>query len=389
MERVSAVRRRRAATVWLLSLVFAVLAAAGCGFPARDPHAPGAAAGATPAAGAAASTSTVGPDAFELSGRTANLRLVLPGPDTAGPYPLVIALHSLSHTGAETSGWGLAPLAKTAGFAMVSPDGLDGSWDAGTCCGSAVKNAIDDVSYLHGLIQHLETNYPIDPSRVVIVGLSNGGMMAYRYACEYPGELAGIAVVAGSLEQPDCHPKVPVTVVSVHGGMDTYVSAAGTPWQPALATAIMSVEKSLAPFRSADRCAPATSPGDVTATGSDGAPRLTETLSTGSAAVTPAQIRATLAAAQPADPAAPATSTAPTASTAPSITPVPVDPATNPTDAVRTESTCVSGARVVEYLLPNVEHGWPAVTGPNAFDTATVVWRILSTARANPAPASR
>jgi len=385
MEGVSAVRRRRAATVWLLSLLFAALAAAGCGFPAGDPRAPGAAAGDTPAAGAAAPTHTVGPDAFELSGRTANLRLVLPGPDTAGSYPLVIALHSLSHTGAETSGWGLAQLATTAGFAMVSPDGLGGSWNAGTCCGTAAKNSVNDLGYLHGLIQHLEANYPIDPSRVVIVGLSNGGMMAYRYACAYPEDLAGIAVVAGSLEQADCRPKIPVTVVSVHGGKDTYVPGAGTAWQPALATAITSTEDSLAPFRTVDRCPPATAPGDLTATGADGAPRLTETLSTGTAAVTPTQIRATLAAAQPASTPG-AVEAAPTAAP---IVPVPVDPATNPTTAMRTESSCASGARVVDYLLTNVDHGWPAATGPDAFDTATVVWRILSTARANPAPASR
>jgi poly(3-hydroxybutyrate) depolymerase len=65
---------------------------------------------------------------------------------------------------------------------------------------------------------------------------------------------------------------------------------------------------------------------------------------------------------------------------------VPLDSATNPTDAVRTESTCAASARVVEYFLPNVDHGWPASTGPAAFDTATVVWRILSGARANPVP---
>lgn len=383
MGDVSAVRRRRAATVWLLSLLFAALAAAGCGFPAGDPPAAGAAAGATPAAVAAGAspTHTTGPDAYERSGRTAQLHLVLPGPDTAGPYPLVVALHSLFHTADETNNWGLTQLAQTAGFAMVSPNGVEGSWNAGSCCSYAASKGIDDVSYLHALIQHLETNYPIDPTRVVIVGLSNGGMMAYRYACEYPGDVAGIAVVAGSLEMPGCHPKTPVTVVSVHGGKDQHVPAAGTTWQPDLEAPIASTDASLAPFRAEDRCAPATSPGDVTATGPDGAPRLNDNLSTGSAAVTPAQIRATLAGVAPsADPAS--------VGPAP-ITPVPVDSTTNPTDAVRTESTCAAGVRVAEYFLPNVDHGWPASTGPAAFDTGAVIWRILSGARATPAPAGR
>ncbi|WP_045876980.1 PHB depolymerase family esterase [Pseudofrankia sp. DC12] len=380
MGDVSAVRRRRAVTVWPLSLLFAALAFAGCGFPAGDPPAAGGAAGATPAAVAAAATPThtTGPDAYERSGRTAQLRLVLPGPDTAGPYPLVIALHSLFHSATETDGWGLSQLAETAGFAMVSPDGIDGSWDAGNCCGAAASKKIDDVAYLHALIEHLEANYPIDPTRVLIVGLSNGGMLAYRYACEHPEDIAGIAVVAGSLEVPGCAPRTPVTVVSVHGGKDQHVPAAGTPWQPDLGAPITSTVDSLAPFRALDRCEPATSAGDVTATGPDGAPRLSDALSTGSPAVTPAQIRATLAGAR--------TSGDPASGGAAPITPVPVSTATSPTDAVRTESTCAASARVVDYFLPDVDHGWPASTGPAAFDTATVVWRILSGARANPVP---
>jgi len=382
MNIVSAVRRRRAAAVWLLALALAASAGTtGCGILADDRPATQAASGRTPAA-AAVATRTPGPDAYERSGRIGDLRMVMPDADTTGRYPLVIALHSLYHDGSETAGWGLAELAKTAGFILVSPDGINRSWNAGSCCATAVKTNIDDVAWLQALIQHLETNYPIDPARVSIVGLSNGGMMAYRYACEHPGDLAGIAVVAGSLQQPGCRPSVPVTVVSVHGGKDAHVPAAGTPWQSALGTAIASTEQSLVPFRGADRCAAPTGPGDVMGTGRDGAPRLSDTVSMGSAAVTPTQIRSALAAS--------ASAPAPTSTSAlPSMPPstgtptlVPVDPVAGPTDAVRTESTCADGARVVDYYLPNVDHGWPSATGPGAFATASVIWQLLSTARA-------
>ncbi|MDT3444991.1 MULTISPECIES: PHB depolymerase family esterase [unclassified Pseudofrankia] len=402
---VSAVRCRRAATVWLLSLTLAVPATAGCGILADDRPATQAGAGPTPAA-AAVVTHTAGPDAYERSGRPGNLRLVLPGADTAGPYPLVIALHSLFHDGSEAAGWGLDKLAKTAGFALVSPDGIDGSWNAGTCCDEAANASVDDVGWLHALIQHLESNYPIDPARVVIIGLSNGGMMAYRYACDHPEDVAGIAVVAGSLQQLGCRPNAPVTVVSVHGGKDGHVPGAGTPWQPALGTPITSTEQSLAPFRAADRCEAPTRPGDVTATGQDGAPRLSPALSTSSAAVTPAQIRAVLAAVAPqAQPtaasggpasgpaaggtAAPTPSSTTAAPTTPSFTLVTVDPVASPAPVVRTESTCATGARVVDYYLPDVDHGWPPATGPSAFDTASVLWQLLSTARAHAASVAR
>lgn len=358
----SAVRRRRAATVWLLVLALtAFTALTGCGAAAAAGARPTVARQSAGSVGVAA-VKTIGPDAYERSGRTTDPPMVLPPKGTQEPYPLVVTLHSLFHDGTEPSTWGLAQLAGQDGFATVSPSGLDGSWNAGTCCDSAVKKQTNDIAWLHALIQHLETNYPIDPSRVIIVGLSNGGMMAYRYACTYPDEVAGIAVVAGSLQVPDCKPAVPVSVISVHGGADTHVPNAGTRWQPLLATAITSTTASLAPFRVADQCATVTASATI-ATGADGAPRISDTVSTRSAAVTPAQLAAGTAILQP------------------------VDPVASPPDALRTETTCASGARVVEYFLPQLAHGWPATTGTAAFDTAKVIWELLGQARSHPAPA--
>jgi poly(3-hydroxybutyrate) depolymerase len=366
---VSAVPRRRAATVWLLTLALAgVTALTGCGGAATSGAAPAAAAGATPSAGGGAAssigvaaTSSPGPDAYESSGRTGDVHLVLPPAGTREPYPLVIALHSLYHSGDEATTWGLAQLAAKDGFAMVSPSGLDGSWNAGSCCGPSGDRHLDDVGWLHALIEHLESDYPIDPDRVVIVGLSNGGMLAYRYACERPEDIAGIAVVAGSLQTLGCHPSVPLTVVSVHGGRDRTVPDAGTFWQPALQTAITSTNDSLAPFRAVDRCAPVTA-ASTAPTGADGAPRISDTASTGSAATTPAQLRAR----------------------GPALTLAPVDPVASPPDALRTETTCAAdGTRVVQYFLPQADHGWPPTTGSAAFDTAEVVWSLLSSARAH------
>ncbi|MBL7495375.1 prolyl oligopeptidase family serine peptidase [Frankia sp. CNm7] len=385
MGDVSAVRRRRAVTVWLLSLALVTPAvSAGCGaILDEDPSSAGAGGGPSPAA-AAVATQTSGPDAYERSGRAGDFRLVLPGPETAGPYPLVIALHSLYHDGSETTGWGLEQLARTAGFAMVSPDGVGKSWNAGTCCDTAVKTGVDDVAWLHALIQHLKTNYPIDPARVIIIGLSNGGMMAYRYACEHPEDLAGIAVVAGSLQQLDCRPDAPVSVVSVHGGKDGHVPAAGADWQPTLGTPVTSTARSLLPFREVARCPTTTGLGDVMGTGADGAPRLSDTLSAGGAAVTPVQIRAALASlGLPAPAGVPAPATPSAGVTAPAL--VPVDPATSPAYAIRTETTCATGARVVDYYLPDADHGWPGALGPSAFATASVIWQLLGSARAHPA----
>ena len=48
---------------------------------------------------------------------------------------------------------------------------------------------------------------------------------------------------------------------------------------------------------------------------------------------------------------------------------------------VKLEAPCLSAARVVEYDLPLLGHGWPALTGADHFAAATAIWRILSDAR--------
>ncbi|SQD99515.1 MULTISPECIES: PHB depolymerase family esterase [unclassified Parafrankia] len=401
----SAARSRRFVAVRLLmSLLTALLVVAGCGLAGGA--GPSARPGPTSDEGTIPTPPpTIGPDAFEQSGRGGQIRLTLPDTGTPGPYPLVVALHSLYHDGTEPQhGWGLDALARSAGFAVVYPDGLGMSWNAGTCCGPAAAASSDDVGWLRSLIAHLESRYPIDPRRVSIIGLSNGGMLAYRYACEHGDELAGFAVVAASLQTFNCTPPAPVTMVSVHGGMDGHVPYAGALWSEALQTGITPVEVSLAPFRAVDGCPSPTQPADTTTTGADGRPIGATGAQVG--AVDPAGSGT----AGPADPAIiaaagpgllPAT-TPPAAGQAPlgqaplgqaplgqppatgpgaPATQPPAPPVQAPPVAVRHETTCSTSARLVQYVLPALGHGWPPLTGAGSFDTAAVLWELLGPAR--------
>lgn len=322
--------------------------------------------GASPAA-----APTTGPDAFEQSGRGSPLRITLPPPSAPKPYPLLVALHSLYYDGTDPKAhWDLDGLANAAGLAVVYPDGLNKAWNAGTCCAPATTNKVDDVDWLRSLISHLSQHYPIDPHRVSLVGLSNGGMLAYRYACEHGDELAGIAVVAASRQVAQCSPGAPTTLVVVHGGADGHVPYLGAAWSPVLGTAITPVEESMAPFRAVDRCPAPTLPTDTVLTDSTGTPLEDAQAGGGDqvqasgvhpiADVPPAQV--------PAVPAFPA-------------------PDTPAVVAVRRETPCSSSARVVEYLLPAMAHGWPAIDGPGKFATGGVIWNLLSPARsARPGP---
>lgn len=105
--------------------------------------------------------------------------------------------------------------------------GLPQSWNAGTCCPFATFDLVDDVAFFDELIASLIAQYEIDTTRVWVVGHSNGGMMAYRLACELSTRVTAIGVAAGALVIDTCAPVRPVSALHVHGELDTVVPLAG------------------------------------------------------------------------------------------------------------------------------------------------------------------
>lgn len=136
------------------------------------------------------------------------------------PAPLVVLLHGCL-PGANGQGAASAvkfdDKATSAGFVAVYPDGIEGCWNAGRCCGTA-----DDVGFIRLLLDRLLKERPIDRSRIFVTGASGGAAMAYRLACELSSRITAIASVAGgsSLDTP-CRPARPVSVLEMHGSDDS------------------------------------------------------------------------------------------------------------------------------------------------------------------------
>jgi poly(3-hydroxybutyrate) depolymerase len=105
--------------------------------------------------------------------------------------------------------------------------GLPQSWNAGNCCPFAIYEPVDDVAFFDALITKLGKQYNIDPQRVWVLGHSNGGMMAYRLACELSDKVSAIGVAAGALMVDTCTPTRPVSALHVHGEADLVVPLAG------------------------------------------------------------------------------------------------------------------------------------------------------------------
>lgn len=109
-------------------------------------------------------------------------------------------------------------------------------WNAGHCCGKAANDQLDDVGFIAAVIQKTATEWPIDPTRIYVVGFSNGGMMAHRFASEKSELIAAAACVAGAIggrptpNQPFwkiAQPEVPVPMLIIHSRTDTHVPYLG------------------------------------------------------------------------------------------------------------------------------------------------------------------
>lgn len=142
--------------------------------------------------------------------------------------PVVLVFHEFTYPVSQTRSTTLLDdIADKNGFVTVYPVGTGTSWNAGTCCGTAVQDKVDDVSFVRQVLSDLGAVVKVDPKRVYATGFSNGGMMAYRLACEMSDTFAAIAPVEGGLVSDPCKPQQPVSILHVHGLKDPYVPFEG------------------------------------------------------------------------------------------------------------------------------------------------------------------
>lgn len=150
------------------------------------------------------------------------------GYDPQTPTPLVLNLHGFTMNAEQQVAFtGMNTTADADGFIVAYGDGLNNSWNAGGCCGVSLQNNVDDVGFLRALVEHLETELCIDPARVYATGMSNGGYMSHRLACEAADLFAAVGPVSASLGLPDCAPARPVPIILFNGTTDALVPYAG------------------------------------------------------------------------------------------------------------------------------------------------------------------
>lgn len=154
--------------------------------------------------------------------------IVYAPPATGTPLPLVLVLHGLTQTAQGIMAFSnFNEVAAEQGFVAVYPNGVGTSWNVGFAGGSIA----DDVGFLDALIDAVRASYLIDTERIYACGMSNGGFMSYRLACELSERIAAIASVTGTMSTSNfnaCQPSRAVPTLQIHGTSDIVVNYDGS-----------------------------------------------------------------------------------------------------------------------------------------------------------------
>lgn len=128
---------------------------------------------------------------------------------------------------------GLSIKANTEKFIVVYPEGIKSiplgirTWNAGWCCGYASNTNSDDNDFIATLLDTLENQVNIDTDRIYATGMSNGGFLTYRLACELSERIAAFAPVAASMSMSECKPSRSVPIIHFHSFLDSSIPYLG------------------------------------------------------------------------------------------------------------------------------------------------------------------
>ena len=148
--------------------------------------------------------------------------------------PLLIVLHGGGMTAEKMLHvTNFNNLSNSFGFYVAYPQAVDNNWNDGRGISQE-----DDVGFISKLIDYLAVRFPIDSTRILITGASNGGMMTMRIGCELSLKVTGLATVVASMPEPlltgkagvpVCAPKRAIKTLMINGTQDKLVPWNGGP----------------------------------------------------------------------------------------------------------------------------------------------------------------
>jgi polyhydroxybutyrate depolymerase len=204
---------------------------------------------------------------IESGGIVRSYQVHVPARKASQALPLVLVLH-----GGRGDGAGMRPLtgmdssADAAGFIAVYPDGVQKNWSDGRGTTDSEKAGVNDVAFLSSLVQRLSSELNADPKRIYATGISNGGFMSARLACDASSVFAAVAVVAATIPEnvrTNCKPSRAVPFMLIHGTADSFVLEAGGTMIKGDGGVIASTTQTVALWRDLNKCSSATTQSEI------------------------------------------------------------------------------------------------------------------------------
>lgn len=195
---------------------------------------------------------------IEVGGLKRTFHLYRPADLSAGATPLVVFLHGGFGSGTQAEGYyGWDGEASGRHFLVVYPDGVDHAWAVGGgCCGKPAATGVNDVAFISAMVARIGAQISLDPARLYATGISNGGLMAYRLACD-THLFAAIGPDSATLLGP-CPDPASTSVIHIHGTADMHIPYLGGRGQGVAHIDGPAVPMLNATWRGIDRCSPPT-----------------------------------------------------------------------------------------------------------------------------------
>jgi len=129
-------------------------------------------------------------------------------PAGKGPFPTIVALHGWGASAHDLLG--LAPVLHGGQALVICPQGpvrtpigpsMEGyGWFPLTRGGPLQRPALESaVETLEGFLREIQAQYPVRLDRILLLGFSQGGVMAYRLFLEHPERFAGLVALSSWL----------------------------------------------------------------------------------------------------------------------------------------------------------------------------------------------
>jgi len=132
------------------------------------------------------------------------------------PMPLVVALHGGSGHGADFL-WTWLVAARSAGAIVLSPTSTGGTW--------SIQEPEIDHAHLTGLVSRVSDQWAIDPQRILLTGMSDGGTFTLLSGLQADSFATHLAPISGTFHpflmevaEPGRIRDLPVYLV--HGALD-------------------------------------------------------------------------------------------------------------------------------------------------------------------------